>query len=170
MICVESSIRLTGTEGGSWLATIMLTPLWRISRTTSTNPDTKSGLSMYLCASSNTTSLLKLRPSTRASAIETAPSVSFAPATAQDVANDVSQELIRRRSLAPGVPTLGTAAFLSPVRDRSVSWDESDRLIYPRAGDTNAPSQSSLAGGPINMIQEASSLPPVFAGRTDLRL
>lgn len=98
-----------------------------------------------------------------AAVIETAPSVSFAPATAQDVANDVSQELIRRRSLAPGVPTLGTAAFLSPVRDRAVSWDESDRLIYPRAGDTNVPSQSSSVGGLNNMMQEASSLPPVEA-------
>ena len=47
-----------GTDGGSWLATMMLVPLWRISRTTSMRPATRSGLSMYLWASSKTTSLL----------------------------------------------------------------------------------------------------------------
>ncbi|HEX3594211.1 MAG TPA: hypothetical protein VHU80_03890 [Polyangiaceae bacterium] len=47
----------TGTEGASWLATMMLVPLRRISRTTSMRPATRSGLSMYLWASSKTTSL-----------------------------------------------------------------------------------------------------------------
>jgi len=37
---------------------------------------------------------------------------------------EVSQELVRRRSIASGVPTLQTAAFISPRRDRTAVWEE----------------------------------------------
>lgn len=47
-----------------------------------------------------------------------------------DVNREVSQELFRRRSLAPSVPTLETAAFLSPARDRTQAWDDSPRMPY----------------------------------------
>lgn len=47
-----------------------------------------------------------------------------------DVARDVTQELLRRRTLAPAVPTFETAAFLSPPRDRTLAWDDSPRVSY----------------------------------------
>lgn len=45
---------------------------------------------------------------------------------------DATQELLRRRSLAPAVPTYETAAFLSPPRDRTLAWDDTPRLSYSR--------------------------------------
>lgn len=47
-----------------------------------------------------------------------------------DKAHEVTQELLRRRTLAPAVPTFETAAFLSPPRDRTLAWDDSPRLSY----------------------------------------
>ena len=38
----------TGTDGGSWLATMMLVPLWRIPRTTSISPATRSALDVLV--------------------------------------------------------------------------------------------------------------------------
>lgn len=48
----------------------------------------------------------------------------------EDTARDVTQELLRRRELAPAVPTFETAAFLSPPRDRTLAWDDSPRVTY----------------------------------------
>lgn len=45
---------------------------------------------------------------------------------------DSTIELLRRRSLAPAVPTYETAAFLSPLRDRSVALDDTLRPDYPQ--------------------------------------
>ena len=47
-----------------------------------------------------------------------------------DTAREVTQELLRRRELAPAVPTFETAAFLSPPRDRTLAWDDSPRVKY----------------------------------------
>jgi hypothetical protein len=47
-----------------------------------------------------------------------------------DTAREVTQELLRRRELAPAVPTFETAAFLSPPRDRTLAWDDSLRVKY----------------------------------------
>lgn len=47
-----------------------------------------------------------------------------------DTAREVTQELLRRRELAPAVPTFETAAFLSPPRDRTLAWDDSPRTTY----------------------------------------
>ncbi len=47
-----------------------------------------------------------------------------------DTAREVTQELLRRRELAPAVPTFATAAFLSPPRDRTLAWYESARFTY----------------------------------------
>ena len=49
-----------------------------------------------------------------------------------DTAREVTQELLRRRELAPAVPTFETAAFLSPPRDRTLAWDDSPRVTYQR--------------------------------------
>lgn len=52
---------------------------------------------------------------------------------AEQARGDATQELIRRRALAPAVPTYETAAFLSPPRDRTLAWDDTPRLTYPEA-------------------------------------
>jgi len=59
---------------------------------------------------------------------ETMASVQFARSS--DTAREVTQELLRRRELAPAVPTFETAAFLSPPRDRTLAWDDSSRVTY----------------------------------------
>ncbi|CAM3948772.1 methylation-associated defense system ATP-binding protein MAD8 [Ectopseudomonas alcaliphila] len=47
-----------------------------------------------------------------------------------DTSREMTQELLRRRTLAPAVPTFETAAFLSPPRDRTLAWDERPRISY----------------------------------------
>lgn len=59
---------------------------------------------------------------------ETIANVQFARSA--DTGREVTQELLRRRELAPAVPTLETAAFLSPPRDRTLAWDHTPRVIY----------------------------------------
>ena len=59
MMIVESSITFFGTDGGSWDAITMLVPVCRMSLPESTIAVVKPSLRMYLCASSNTISLLK---------------------------------------------------------------------------------------------------------------
>ncbi|WP_334006381.1 methylation-associated defense system ATP-binding protein MAD8 [Burkholderia gladioli] len=49
-----------------------------------------------------------------------------------DTAREVTQELLRRRELAPAVPTFEAAAFLSPPRDRTLAWDDNPRVTYQR--------------------------------------
>jgi hypothetical protein len=44
-----------------------------------------------------------------------------------DAARDTTQELQRRRSLAPAVPTFDTAAFQSPPRERTLAWGDGSR-------------------------------------------
>ncbi|WP_373378926.1 ATP-binding protein [Cupriavidus nantongensis] len=51
-------------------------------------------------------------------------------ARSADTAREVTQELLRRRELAPAVPTFETAAFLSPPRDRTLAWDDGPRVTY----------------------------------------
>lgn len=51
-------------------------------------------------------------------------------ARSADAAREVTQELLRRRELAPAVPTFETAAFLSPPRDRTLAWDDSPRDVF----------------------------------------
>ncbi|MET3441591.1 hypothetical protein ABIC94_002353 [Variovorax paradoxus] len=45
-----------------------------------------------------------------------------ANASARELHVEVTQELIRRRSMASAVPTYETAAFISPRRDRTMAW------------------------------------------------
>ncbi|GJI98145.1 hypothetical protein RugamoR57_48630 [Duganella caerulea] len=47
-----------------------------------------------------------------------------------ETAREVTQELLRRRELAPAVPTFETAAFISPPRDRTLAWDDSPRATH----------------------------------------
>jgi hypothetical protein len=57
--------------------------------------------------------------------------VSVQPTKSVDAAREATQELLRRRTMAPAVPTLETAAFLSPPRDRTLDWNEGSRTSYP---------------------------------------
>jgi DNA phosphorothioation-dependent restriction protein DptH len=63
-----------------------------------------------------------------ASVMDTESSLSIQPKVVTDVSQEITQELLRRRSLAPAIPTLETAAFLSPPRDRTVAWDDEPRV------------------------------------------
>lgn len=80
-----------------------------------------------------------------------------------DVATEVTQALIRRRSLAPAVPAFETAAFVSPPRDRTQVWDDSPRartasttpLAKPRGGIK----ETSLAKADFLPTLNASATP-----------
>ena len=56
-----------------------------------------------------------------------------------DTAWEVTQELLRRRELAPAVPTFESAAFLSPPRDRTLAWDDSSPATYRPLDVVTAP-------------------------------
>lgn len=98
-----------------------------------------------------------------AAVVETESSISFSPATAQDMSAEITQELLRRRSLAPGVPTYATAAFLGQTRDRTVSWDQGDGRRYPKVEPVLVSAPSSVSGAPANAAHEAPSSPFVEA-------
>lgn len=80
-----------------------------------------------------------------------------------DVARELTQELVRRRSLAPAVPTFETAAFLSPPRDRTLAWDDSPRVSYvpqvrPQATrvEVREPKPTAVVAPPVNEMPEPS--------------
>ncbi|EPJ8782076.1 methylation-associated defense system ATP-binding protein MAD8 [Pseudomonas aeruginosa] len=95
---------------------------------------------------------------------ETIASVQFA--RSGDAAREVTQELLRRRELAPAVPTFETAAFLSPPRDRTLAWDDSPRVTYRQpelvpsvqTRELELPSALQAALQPIATVQ-----PPIDA-------
>lgn len=90
--------------------------------------------------------------------VETEASSSFAFTPAKDISMELTQELTRRRSLAPGVPTFATAAFLGKVRDRTVTWDRTDRQLYPTSGSVVKAVTLDTPDTPKNQLQEASPL------------
>lgn len=72
----------------------------------------------------------------------------------EDTTREVTQELLRRRELAPSVPTFETAAFLSPRRDRTLAWDDSMKVAYQPPAvmtdvRTRGPESSVMATPPI---------------------
>ena len=66
---------------------------------------------------------------------------SLQAARSADTAREVTLELLRRRELAPAVPTFETAAFVSPPRDRTLAWDDSPRATF-RPLEVVAPPQA----------------------------
>ncbi|KVL38479.1 hypothetical protein WS96_06575 [Burkholderia sp. MSMB1835] len=73
-----------------------------------------------------------------------------------EVRGDPVEELLRRRSLAPAVPTYDTAAFLSPVRDRTLALDDASRSTYQHAPQpTNAQVVQEQAPGVATSAQQA---------------
>lgn len=69
-----------------------------------------------------------------------------------DLTREVTQELLRRRSLAPAVPTFETAAFLSPPRDRTLAWDDSPRVSYATQTQQSAAPLAVRQPEPIAML------------------
>jgi DNA phosphorothioation-dependent restriction protein DptH len=97
---------------------------------------------------------------------ETVASVQYV--CAADTARDVTQELLRRRELAPAVPTFETAAFLSPPRDRTLAWDDSPRVKCTQHEEVSSvPVRESepaavllVAPQPVGTMQAASTDTP----------
>ncbi|WP_052760915.1 ATP-binding protein [Xanthomonas phaseoli] len=65
-----------------------------------------------------------IRQLVEAAVIDTETIASLQSVRSSDTAREVTQELLRRRTLAPAVPTFESAAFLSPPRDRTLAWDD----------------------------------------------
>ncbi|MCC2869628.1 MAG: ATP-binding protein [Candidatus Accumulibacter phosphatis] len=86
---------------------------------------------------------------------ETMASVQFARSA--DTERKVTQELLRRRELAPAVPTFEKAAFLSPPRDRTLAWDDSPRVTYKQP--EVVPSAHVRAPEPAPVLQAAAQPP-----------
>ncbi|CAN7223258.1 hypothetical protein LJR066_000696 [Acidovorax sp. LjRoot66] len=82
---------------------------------------------------------------------ETVASVPYARSA--ETSREVTQELLRRRELAPAVPTFETAAFLSPPRDRTIAWDDSPRGRYTQHEVVS--SMPVLEPAPAALVQEA---------------
>jgi hypothetical protein len=59
--------------------------------------------------------------------IDTESMASLMSSHGADFEREMTQELNRRRSLAPAVPTYETAAFLSPARERTIVYDDVSR-------------------------------------------
>ncbi len=68
-----------------------------------------------------------------------------------DAARATTQELLRRRSLAPAIPTYESAAFLSPMRDRTLVW-------YDRLSDSYTESVPLIAS--VTSVKEPDSPQP----------
>lgn len=100
---------------------------------------------------------------------------SLQSARSSDIAHEVTQELLRRRTLAPAVPTFETAAFLSPPRDRTLAWDDSPRGSYDSSrfrfdGKLREPAPAQkLAPEVLDPPQKpASMLEPLLPEKKDL--
>ena len=77
---------------------------------------------------------------------DTEASLSFTSDVERDVAKEITQELIRRRNLAPSVPTFDTAAFMSPGRKRTVDIEEGEMPTrhYPVSTASAQPSRMDV--------------------------
>ena len=73
-----------------------------------------------------------------------------------DMAREVTLDLLRRRELAPAVPTLETAAFLSPQRDRTLAWDDSPRVIYKQPEVVSRVQVHESEPELVSVVQDAS--------------
>jgi len=81
---------------------------------------------------------------------ETVASVQYARSA--DTAREVTQELLRRRELAPSVPTFETAAFLSPPRDRTLAWDDRPRVRYAQHQVSDVSVRERGPAAPVQLV------------------
>ncbi|WP_349809492.1 ATP-binding protein [Xanthomonas hortorum pv. hederae] len=79
-----------------------------------------------------------IRQLVEAAVIDTETIASLQSVRSTDTAREVTQELLRRRTLAPAVPTFESAAFLSPPRDRTLAWDDRPRISDSPSNFTSA--------------------------------
>jgi DNA phosphorothioation-dependent restriction protein DptH len=83
--------------------------IFDFSKTGTEPPEHEDGIEFYRIGRDLIEQLVE------AAVIDTESSTALAPTAERDVSLEITQELIRRRSLAPAIPTFETAAFLSPV-------------------------------------------------------
>lgn len=101
---------------------------------------------------------------------DTMASVQFARSA--DTAREVTQELLRRRELAPAVPTYATAAFLSSPRDRTLAWDDSPRVTYSQPDVTHSLGvrETELGSVPTALQPIGATQPQNFAAEPTVNL
>jgi DNA phosphorothioation-dependent restriction protein DptH len=107
-----------------------------------------------------------IRQLVEAAVTDTETIASLELARSEDTVMEVTQELLRRRELAPAVPTFETAAFISPPRDRTLAWDDSPRVSYLRPEVD--PSMQARESEPAPALQAAAqpittAQPPIAA-------
>ena len=76
----------------------------------------------------------------------------------------VTQELHRRRALAPSVPTYDTAAFLSPVRERTLGWGLDHSLFLSPAGACRMPRKDQATTTAEPPLPEPTPVPALRPG------
>lgn len=105
-----------------------------------------------------------------AAIVDTEASLSLPSVSAQEASLEITQELCRRRNLAPSVPTFETAAFVSPGRNRTIVFDEGEKPTCPYPVDssiiptsaTNAKQPDQASDAPATIAEKPiSSLMPV---------
>lgn len=127
-------------------------------------PERDSGIEYYRIGRDLIEQLLE------AAIVDSEASLSLQSVPARDVSQEITEELCRRRNLAPSVPTFETAAFVSPGRNRTIVFDEDEKptCLYPLdaptvpviATDAKQPDQASEA--PVTIAEEPiSTLTPV---------
>lgn len=113
-----------------------------------------------------------IRQLVESAVIDTETVASVQHAHSADTAREVTVELLRRRELAPAVPTFETAAFISPPRDRTLAWDDSQRDRYTQhevifSAPARQPEPFTMVQEvlrPIAAVQDASAdIPPSSA-------
>ena len=112
----EASYRLSFTRSAL---------IFDFSKTGVDTPELENGIAFYRIGRDLIEQLIE------AAVSDTEASMTLITQGPRDVAAEITQELIRRRTLAPSIPTYDTAAFLRPARDRCLSVDPDPPFSYP---------------------------------------
>lgn len=126
--------------------------------------DHESGIEYYRIGSD------LIRQLVESAVTDTETVASLQAARSADTAREVTLELLRRRELAPAVPTFETAAFVSPPRDRTLAWDDSPRATF-RPLEVVAPPQARERE-PVALVAPVVIAPvqAVFVGKAPIPL
>lgn len=116
-------------------------------------PDVEEGIEFYRIGRDLIEQLVE------AAIVDTDTSASFAKGEHRDISLEITQELVRRRSLAPSIPTFDTAAFISPRRDRTGASDSDDS----RGSEYPAPPPPLPVAEPRHESHPAAVMPAVSA-------
>lgn len=99
-----------------------------------------------------------IRQLIEAAVIDTETIASLQSVQSADMAREVTQELLRRRALAPAVPTFESAAFSSPPRDRTLAWEDRPRISH--SPSSPAPAAQEHEPEPPVMLASEEIEPP----------